>query len=144
MNSFSPVEPIERLVVIGRSHVDIAEQEGLVDTFGVGRDYLLEKSLSVVGAACEAVGLCKAGYSVEGRRAEAKTSIVCVDGLLILAVESRGISEKKPELRIIWGGLRSPLCEIERNPVLPLLESKLRAAGEPGILNVRSPPQFLV
>ncbi len=50
MNSFSPVEPIERLVVIGRSHVDIAKQEGLVDTFGVGRDYLLEKSLSVVGA----------------------------------------------------------------------------------------------
>src|ERR1035438_4660692 len=59
MNSFRPAQRIERIGVIRRSHVEIAEQECVVAAPWVRRDHLFKEAFSVFGVPHQAVGLRK-------------------------------------------------------------------------------------
>jgi hypothetical protein len=69
--------------------------------------------------------------------------VIGVDGERKVVVETGGVAQQEPQMRVAGRALGGALGESLRLRVMALLQSQLRGACEARILNVRSPSQRL-
>src|SRR5580692_2157625 len=140
---FRATQSVESRVVIRSPHVHVTKHQRFVAAARVCRKYLLQQAFRLFIVARHAVRLRKTRKSVERIGAELEAVIVGIDGFLVFTIQPRGISKKKPKLRIVRRSLRCPLGIVKSHGMIAALKSLLRSAGKSRILNVRSPTERL-
>jgi len=144
LRMLGPAKPVNRIAIVPRAHVQVAQHHRVVGPLRVCGQHLLQQTLGVGGSPHHTLRLRKAGDSIQRRRCDAKTFCVCVHRELILAVETRHIPVEEPQLRIVGRGLRGALRVIERQCAIAVCERRLGGARQSGVLDIRSPAERLI
>jgi hypothetical protein len=96
-----------------------------------------------IGSPGNAVNLRQAGQPIDRARLQAQSMLVGCDRLRIPVGQTRGVSQQKPELRIVGSGLGCPLRITQRCGVVAPRQRLLGRPGQTGILDVLTPAERL-
>jgi len=124
------------LLVVCCPNVQIAEYQELVFSLRRCCYDLFQQALSFPGMAGGEVSLRHSGHPVNGRRIQAQTMLIGIQGSAQLAVEPGRISQQQPELRVVGSCLCGTLRIAERLGMIATLQRQLGRPGQTGILDV--------
>jgi hypothetical protein len=72
---------------------------------GIRGQNLFQRLLRFRGAPHSGVGLRQTGKPLHRRWLQSETAAIGIDRKRILSAQSRGVSQRKPEIRILWSGV---------------------------------------
>ena len=106
---------------------------------GIGRQNLVQRLLRVFAASHAGVGLRQTGESLHRRWPQSETAMIGIDGQGILSAQAGGVSQGKPEIRILGSGLHRALGVHRCIACVAVLERGLRGSRFARHLDARAP-----
>ena len=98
---FGALQEIDPVLRVAGAHVELAEDQQIVDAAGIGVNHLRQQTLGVVGAAHALVRLRQAAQAVSVARRRLQSMLVGFDRGLISAGEARRVTQQEPQLVVL-------------------------------------------